>query len=269
MNKYIIFSGFIFFSVLTFGQGNCNLYEGKCKESCELANEAGKGQGSRKSQELFDKCIELCPTYAYAYFEKSVPYLKQGQFKEWKELIDKAVMYDPSYLLNRGCNQIQFIRNYEQGVQDLDSMVSLRKTIEIGFSPSGEYHAQMLRAISYQKLGDVDKAIELCEELVNSNNYNQSPFDYFHIGIIHLEAENFNKAERALVKQNKYDEKAENYFYLSKVFEQKGEFSKQRELLEKSKEVYLEGKIMTTNYYHYIDKIFLTDIESELLKLNK
>lgn len=256
-------------TVTFYGQGNCNLYEGKCKEACELSYEANKGQGSRQSQELFDKCIELCPTFAYSYFEKSVPYLKQGLFKEWKVLIDKAVQYDDSYLLNRGCNQIQFIRNYEQGVKDLDMLVELRKSIDIGFSPSGEYHAQLLRAISYQKLGEIEKAIELSKELLSLKNYHQSPFDYFHIGIIYLESDQLDKAEKSFEKQNEYDEKAENYYYLSIISKKKNETSKQKEFLRKAKESYSKGRIMTNNYYHYIDKIFESDIENEIQKLNE
>ena len=259
-----------FLSTITFyGQGNCNLYEGKCKEACELSYEANKGQGSRQSQELFDKCIELCPTFAYSYFEKSVPYLKQGLFKEWKVLIDKAVQHDESYLLNRGCNQIQFIRNYEEGVKDLDKLVEIRNSIDIGFSPSGEYHAQLLRAISYQKLNEIEKAIELSEELLNSKNYYQGPFDYFHIGIIYLEAGLLDKAEVAFKKQNDYDEKAENYYYLSLVSKKKNETSKQKAFLQIAKDSYKKGRIMTNSYYHYIDKIFESDIEEELHKLGK
>jgi len=263
--KYInILFSFMIASTSLNGQGNCNLYEGNCKNACELAYEANNDQGSRKSQELFDKCIDLCPTFAYAYFEKSVPYLKQGLFKEWKILIDQAVTYDPSYLLNRGCNQIQFIRNYEEGVKDLDKLVELHKSIEIGYSPSGEYHAQLLRAISYQKLGNLPKAIKLAQELINSPNYKQSPFDYFHIGIMQLEAGNFNEAEKMFKRQNEYEEKAENYFYLSKIYKSMGDIIMQSESLQKAKELYQSERIMTNNYYHYIDKIFLTDIENEI-----
>jgi tetratricopeptide (TPR) repeat protein len=187
MKKSLITIIGVFGFQLIFGQPNCVLCkDATCVKACEISIKAAKYPGSKYSQELFDQAIALCPSFAYAYFEKSIPYLKQGLFKEWKALMDKAVKYDPSYLLNRGCNQIQFIRNYEMGVKDLDSLVALKKTIEIGFNPSGEYHAQLLRAISYQKLGNLDKAIELVEELLNSKNYYQGPFDYFHIGIIHL-----------------------------------------------------------------------------------
>lgn len=270
MKSIIIVIAISIVSSFTLAQGNCNLYEGKCKDACELAYEANKKyQGSSKSQQLFDKCIELCPTFAYAYFEKSVPYLKQGLFKEWKSLIDIAVKNDPSYLLTRGCNQIQFIRNYEEGVKDLDKLVEIRKSIEIGYSQSGEYHAQLLRAICYQKLGNINRALELSCELINSPNYSQGPYDFFHIGIFHLEAGNLDQSEEAFVKQNEYNEKAENYFYLSKVFEKKGEPSKQRKLLNKAKELYEKEQIMTNSYYHYTDKIFKSDIEDKLNKLNK
>jgi len=246
------------------GQGNCNLFEGICRDACELSYEAKKRQGTKTSQELFDKCIEMCPSFAYAYFEKSVPYLKQGLYKEWKELMDKAVEYDPEYLLNRGCNQIQFIRNYEAGLNDLDELVELRKTIDIGFSPSGEYHAQFLRALCHRKLGDSHKAVALIEELINSKTYHQGPYDYFHFGILYMDIGDYNKAKQAFDKQIEHEEKAETYFYYAMIFKKENDTRKQKEMLEKARDMYANGRTMTNVYFHYIDKIFEEDIEEAL-----
>lgn len=190
-------------------QLNCNLYQGQCKEACEQfmleikplgTPESKLPQGSKESQMLFDKSIAKCPSMAYFHFEKSVPYLKRGLFSEWKRLMDVAVQYDTGYLLNRGANQIQYLRNYEEGLKDLNQLVEMRNSIHIGYNPSGEYHAQMLRAICYQKLGNHSKALELLEELLSSDNYFQDPYDFFHIGIINLEAGNLNAAKEAFDK---------------------------------------------------------------------
>jgi len=267
--KTIIIISILLTSMSLIGQGNCNIYQGECKAACELSYEANKGQGSKHSQELFDSCIVLCPSFAYAYFEKSVPYLKQGLFKEWKILIDKAVQNDPSYKLNRGCNQIQFIRNYEEGVKDLDQLVELKKSIEIGFSPSGEYHAQLLRAICYQKMGNTIKAIELAEELIDSKSYYQGLFDFFHIGIIYLDANMIEKSKESFDRQIEENEFAEIYFYYSKLYGKIGEFELQRKALEKADNLYRANRIMENSYYHYIDKVFQIDITEELNRLNQ
>ena len=65
----------------TIAQVNCNAVEGEnCKKACELYNWASDLQGLAESQEAFDKAIELCPDFSYAYMEKAVPYLKNGDF---------------------------------------------------------------------------------------------------------------------------------------------------------------------------------------------
>src|SRR5882757_2487796 len=95
------------FSLRLKGQPNCNYYhllgDSLCFQACELATNASMRQGSRESQEQFDRAISLCPKLAFAYFEKAVPYLKRGQLTVWKTLIDKAVELDPVlYLGYRG-----------------------------------------------------------------------------------------------------------------------------------------------------------------------
>jgi len=269
MNKALTIFIIIGLNQFLIGQPNCEMYaDSLCKKSCNIAWEASKYQGLKKSQELFDEAIKLCPGFAYSYFEKSVPYLKQGLFREWKELIDKAVELDYKYLLNRGINQVQFIRNYEEGLNDLDKLYSQVKTFEIGYSPSGEYHGQLIRAICYQKLGQLDKSIEVVEELVSSKNYHQGLFDYFHIGIIYLEKGNYEKAKSSFIKQIEENEFAEIYYYYSKIFRVKGDIDSEKKMLIKAKELYLKGQTMKNNYYHYIDQIFLKDIEQGLKKLN-
>ena len=70
---------FIFCVVNCAGQPNCNIYKWKgdslCYYACLEATKAIEfSQGSKESQIHFDRAIELCPTFAYAYFEKAVPY---------------------------------------------------------------------------------------------------------------------------------------------------------------------------------------------------
>jgi len=149
--KEIIFVVFLLLVYQTgFGQPNCQILEDTlCIRACQLSIKASKYQGSKYSQELFDEAIKMCPSLAYAYYEKSVPYLKHGFIAKWKAIIDKAVELEPkSYLINRGCNQIQFFRNYKKGIKDLEKLNGLIGNFNIGYTNSGEYHGQMIRAIS-------------------------------------------------------------------------------------------------------------------------
>lgn len=245
----------------TFAQGNCNMYEGDCKIACEKAYKPKGPQGSRKSQKIFDELINLCPDYAYAHYEKSVPYLKRGLIDQWRSMIDRAVKLEPeTYLLNRGCNQIQFFRNYKNGIEDLDRLTEIRGSFNIGFTNSGEYHAQMIRAIAYRKIGDLDKSIEIMEELVNSKWYNQDLYDYLHIGISYLEAGRLDDAKSAFDKQNAENEFAETYYYMAKLFELQGKLPESISMIENAKDLYENETKMVYTYYNYIDKVFLADI---------
>lgn len=252
------------------GQDNCTLYEGDCRIACELSTEASKQQGSKRSQILFDSCIALCPTFAYAYYQKAVPYLKHGLIPEWKKLIDKAVELEPqSYLVNRGCNQIQFFRNYQQGINDLNKLEEIYGRFDIGYSNSGQYHAQMLKALAYRELGESQKAIDLMEKLLNSSWYRPGLFDYLHLGASYLKAGYNDKAIAAFSKQNNENELAETYYYLAQIAEQKDQKENSLELISKSIDLYKSGFIMSNNYYQYLDKIYFKEIESVLKRLNQ
>ena len=269
MKRFVFTLLSTFVAQIHFGQPNCAIIKDSlCSRACELSVTASKHQGSKYSQELFDQAIALCPNFAYAYFEKSVPYLKQGLFREWKHLIDQAVELDHQYLLNRGINQVQFMRNYEKGLEDLDKLDALEPDFNIGYSPSGEYHAQLIRGICYQKLGRADKAIEIMEKLVNQPQYNQGLFDYLHIGIAYLDSGRFDKAKQAFVRQNLENELAETYFYYSQVFEKQNQKIEAINMLERAKELYDNGRTMTNSYYHYIDKIYYSDIVETMNRLN-
>jgi len=252
-------------------QPNCLVFEkGDCRTACELAVEASNFQGAKHSQEMFDEAIQLCPSFAYAYYEKSVPYLKHGLILEWKELIDKAVEYDPhNYLLNRGCNQIQFFKNYEAGLKDLDRLYELMGRFEIGHTNSGEYDVQLIRAIACRKIGDVEKSIEIIEELLDSDQYFQNMYDYFHIGITYLEANLLEKAEAAFVKQIEYNEFAEIYYYYSIVFQKLNQNNMAIEMLSRGIELYKKDIIMKNNYYHHLDKVFYSELVDKYNLANK
>ena len=254
-----------------FGQPNCLLLKDSiCVSACQLSIEASNNQGSRHSQELFDQAIAMCPNFAYAYYEKSVPYLKHGLINEWKVIIDKAVELEPqSYLINRGCNQIQFFRNYKKGIEDLEKLGELYGNFNIGYTNSGEYHAQMIRAIAYRKLGQVDQSIAIMEQMVSSPWYSQGLYDFLHIGVSYLEAGELEKAKIAFDRQNEAHELAETYFYYSKIYEQKNRTKQALEMLNKSKELYQERQMMFNRYYHYFDKVFYTEIEDNLIRLGK
>ena len=112
---------------------NCEIYKKNisCYKSCSQAMKAIRySQGSYKSQQHFKKSIDMCPTFSYSYMEKAVPYLKRGLFIEWKKMIDTAVELSPKeYLGYRGWCRLQFLRDYEGAIKDIEELKSTNKSL--------------------------------------------------------------------------------------------------------------------------------------------
>jgi len=164
MIKKILPAIFVITICTSYGPPNCNLY--KNDKNCHLAClEAEKAvtysQGSKSSQEHFDKSIELCPSFDYSYYQKSVPYAKRGLIREWKKLIDKAVEHDPKEnLSNRGWYHFYFMRNYEAAIKDVEELDRLQK-YDIGPTGDGMYHLNIMKALCWKGLGETQKAIDI------------------------------------------------------------------------------------------------------------
>lgn len=256
-------------SAPVFAQVNCTVYKNDpaCFEACELSEEAGKYQGHATSQRTFDKAIELCPTFHYAWFEKSVPYLKRGEFIEWKKLIDKAVELDPlTHLGYRGWCRYQFLRDYKGAIADLELLDSLTN-FDIGYSVNGDYHLKIALALCYKAIGQPQKGIAIIEEHKKSKDYMRGPYDELHLGVMKWMVKDFKGALTAFTSQCAYNDfQAENYFYLALISK---ELKQQEDVvsnLQKAKLFYQSGKHLNDPYTHHADRIFLEVIESWLKK---
>jgi len=84
-------------------QYNCGtLKDSSAIRACRLYDAADSlAQGSPKCEHYLDSAIAICPNFAPAWHERSVPYLKRGDFVTWRRYLDKAVALDSSYLAYR------------------------------------------------------------------------------------------------------------------------------------------------------------------------
>jgi tetratricopeptide (TPR) repeat protein len=254
-------------------QVNCNVYKFKndeaCYKACEEANAAAElYQGSKESQIKFDKAIKLCPTMDYAYFEKAVPYLKNGDFIAWKKLIDKAVELNPtSHLGYRGWCRYQFLRDYKGAIRDIEQLDSIIN-YDIGYSINGDYHLQVARALCYKALGDKQKAIAIMEKQLAVEGYTIMPYDYLHLGVLKLETNDLAGAIDYLKKEIAYnDYLAETYYFLGLAYKQQNALADFMTAMEKAKVFYLKGYKRRDVYTHPADKVYLSDIDEELASL--
>jgi len=244
----------------TIAQVNCNAIEGEdCKKACELYNWASDRQGSRESQEAFDKAIGLCPTFSNAYMEKAVPYLKNGDFITWKLLIDKAVALDPKMHLGyRGWCRFQFLRDYTGTIHDLEEFKKYYPE-DLGRSLNGDYNLEIIRALSYSALGEKDKAVHLIENLLASKNYFKGLFDHYQLGVTYFELGRYDKALENFEKQSKEFDFAENIYFKSKVSKIRNK--DYLDLKRLALRTYDEGKIMKDVYTHHFNKVYRKQIE--------
>ncbi|GAB4246800.1 MAG: tetratricopeptide repeat protein [Ekhidna sp.] len=253
-----------------YAQPNCSVFEGVCQEACEIAIQPIGGQGSRASQEKYDRAIEKCPDrLAYAYMQKAIPYLKRGDFVTWKKLIDKAVEIDPVGQLGyRGWCRFQFLRDYEGAIADLEQLEQMLPG-NIGYSQNGDYHLKTALALCYKQIGETAKAIDILEQHTSEENYVPWAYEFLHLGVMQLESGKYEEALAAFEKQLKTnDYLAETYYYRGLAYQIKGDLAAYQENMLKAQEYYQSGKRMFDVYTTKVDNVDLSDIERHLTSID-
>lgn len=240
-------------------QLNCSIFtDEQCRKACEISNQAANDQGYSLSQLAFDKVIEICPTYDDAYFEKSVPYLKRGDFVTWKELIDKAVALNPKLHLGyRGWCKYQFLRDYEGALADFETLEQYYPG-NIGHSVNGDYDLYVAKAICYSALGQKQKAVDILENLFRKKDYHFGLFDYYQLGVTYFQLGNLDKALENFEKQSKIYDYAENIYYKGKIYKVKNK--DYLDLKTLALQTYDQGKTIKDAYTHHFNKVYRKQI---------
>lgn len=254
-----------------FAQPNCEAYKYQgdtlkyeaCKKAMEIK---GHYQFSKEYQTILDESLAIDPTFDYAYWAKSIAYLKSGDFVTWKKLIDKAVELNPKeHLGYRGWCRYQFFRDYKGAIKDIEKLDSL-VDYDIGQSQNGTYHLNIAKGLCYKAIGEKEKAIEIIENQIKLNEQEDfvGAYDYLHLGVLYLETGKFEKAVEVFKKQSQNNELAENQYYSALAFLNLDQSTAYRSSLEKAMELYREGSQMSDPYSNPMDKIYLENIEDEL-----
>lgn len=267
MIKFIII--IMTFPLCGLSQPNCNIYKmagnDSCYQACLLATSGFGEQGSKISQLRFDQALSLCPTLDYAYMQKAVPYLKRGDFYTWKLLIDKAVALNPGeHLGYRGWCMYQFLRDYKGAIRDIEQLDSM-KDGNIGYCITGDYHLNIVKALCYKALGQKQMALQIMEDQLAQKGYEPMLYDYLHLGVLKVE---IGKLEDGIICFGKSielnDYNAETYYYRALAYKKMGKLTEFKQDMEKAFAYYKSGRKIYADYYHPMDKIFLSDIERAL-----
>ncbi len=260
------------FSLPSSAQPNCELFKSqgnlKKAEACEKCYELkGLYQFSKEFQTILDEALEIDSTFAYAYRAKSVAYLKSGDFIRWKELMDKAVEYDPEGMLGyRGWCRYQFFRDYEGAISDIEELDRLVDG-KIGYSATGEYHLNIAKGICYSQIGQIEKGIEIIEKQIREQKHFAGLYDYLHLAALYIETHQYEKALEALKQQEEEYDMSESAYYQSLALLELGRKEEAWEWANIASQKYDEGRRMHDGYTHPPHKIYRKDIDELIGKL--
>ncbi|MBK9255029.1 MAG: hypothetical protein IPM42_06035 [Saprospiraceae bacterium] len=267
MIKYLFF---IFLPIIGSGQPpNCNVYLYKKDtaqyNACKSVEKVQYYQYTRQYQERFDKAIEICPYFAYAYSAKSTAYLKSGDFLTWKYLIDKAVQYDTfSHIGYRGWCRFQFFRDYEGAISDIEFLEKRISVHSIGYSAGGDYHLSVAKALCYSALNQKQKAIQILEGLFSTEGYNVGTYDYYQLAVSYFQVDDIVNATKYLNKQSEKYEFAENKFYQAKIAKIKKDKKLFESLKNEATKLYNNKNFLFDPYTEHFNKVYLSTIKNEM-----
>lgn len=265
MRFFIIHIIFLVISTKLLSQINCDSfkYSGDLKqfEACEVSENARfYNQFSKEFQDIYDKSLVICPYFAYAYKQKSIAYLKSGDFITWKFLMDNAVKYDELDNLGyRGWSKFQFFRDYEGAILDIERLENI--TDEVGFSQNGNYYLTVVKAMSYSAIGNNEKAIEIIENLLDNDNYSVGSYDYYQLGVFYFNIKDYENALVNFKKQADKNQLAENVYYIAQIDKLSGREEDYKKNKQLAIDLYKNKQILFDPYTHHYNKVFLKEIE--------
>jgi tetratricopeptide (TPR) repeat protein len=208
MKKYFIINLLMLWAIYTDAQPNCNAYytaQSPCGIACAQINKALQyPQGSWQSQKSFDSLLRICPQLAYLWSEKSVPYLKRGDYAHWRLYLDKAVAIEPKvYLGYRAGCLFDNVKDYKQALADINELESLLNSKYLGSNPSGDLNLLIIKALCYRALNEIDSSLATFELalLIAENNHTVGNFDYFYWGTTLFQLQRYEEAEAKFKKQ--------------------------------------------------------------------
>ena len=246
---------------------NCNIYakNDPCYQACKEAELGVKEfPGSVAFQASLLKSIDLCPDFAFAYFELSVPYAKMGLIHEWYEIMNKAVEINPEEHLGwRGWYHWFFMHNYQKAIDDIEALERL-VPYDIGQTGDGNYHLNVIKGLCYKGLDQPEKAIQVIESTISSRDYVQDGYVMLHLGVLYLELKQYKKALDLFVNQNNYNPISEVNYYNAICYRNLGDVEKAIANLNEALNKYDRQLTMTDSYRQLPDEIYRSDITSLL-----
>ena len=266
---------FLSLSLQTYAQSNCSLFtEPNQIKACKFYNSVDSlPQGTSMCEQALDSALYYWPGYAEAWHEKSVPYLKRGDFLTWRKYLDKAVSLKPlAFLGARGWCRFKFLRDYKGALRDLKTLDTLT-SFNPGQSGDGSYNLYIVMALCAREQGRMTEAFHYFSLGIDSVVAHKGPewiglYDYLHRAVTRMRVKDYRGALSDLDNQvKKYAGFAETYYYRGQVLLLMGQKAEAKVAFERSKTLFVsEGYHLTDPYCEMLDEVYLEDIEEALAR---
>lgn len=225
-------------------------------------------QRTPKSQLYLDSAIALCPTYSQAIFEKSVSFVKTGDFATSFYWLNKAIEIDPTAHLGYSAwMKIYRFHDYQGALKDLRTLDSLIPNVT---NYCWGENSHKLKGLCYKGLGSFKKAIEEFDQEVDYVTKNQGEnavdiYTYLYRGICKFQLSQYQKALIDFeLGMKQYPNTSEFLFHKALVMNKLGFEKEAKRLMLIAKENFRKGNFRSDSYWAFPDQLYLSDIEESL-----
>ena len=227
---------------------------------------AGKMQGYGLSQAMFEILNWQHPKYSAAYFERSVPFNKNGDYATGFYYLNQAVELNPlEHLGYRGYMKLRFLRDYEGALMDFDRLDAM--TPDVVDAPWGE-DINFLRGEAYYGMGKYAEAIPYFKYSISNQGADWADVQTFvYQGLCYYHLDKYEEAissfENGIAQ---YDTTCEAYYGLAQTYLKLGDTINAKYNLAKAQETI--GYKYDDIYKEYLNEIYQEDLDVLLRVLN-
>jgi tetratricopeptide (TPR) repeat protein len=216
-----------------------------------------------------DSVIALCPDIAYAYQQKAIPFIKNGEYEKAFLLYDKMIELEPAaYTAYRGFIKCIFTKDYEGAILDFQKAQQLTPN---GYEMDHTY--LFFQGLCNLELGNYTEAeknlkqdifIQTSGDISKNPHFNTS----FYLGVLYYEMKNYSMAKEYLLKCiSEYKEHTNANYYLALVYKSEKNYELEEKYLQASKLWFEQGYgISEDNVYYanYPHQIRLYEVEKAI-----
>lgn len=219
-----------------------------------------------------DSVLKICPNNGRLWGNAGMAYMIRGEFVEGMRLINKAAKLEPHYFLgSRAWYRIMHLHDYEGAIKDLDTLETISGS---SFVYVTNVHMYIYKGLAYKQLGNHKKALELYDHAIDEQVKTKGDqwvgtYDYLYRGILRYRTGDMEGAIADLTRQVKeYEALADTYYYRGLAYAAVGRKDEARLDIQRAKDLMLgEGQRRWDGMFVLADEVFLSDVESALLKL--